>query len=152
MAYMNQEKKKVLAPAIKAVLKKYGMKGTIGVRHHSSLVVNIKSGDLDLIGSAQRYNDYRAQMRGETPYQVGKYLQVNQFHAANWSREIGDEEIANFYDELVDAMNGRGASVQNHNNSDIMTDYFDVGWYLDINVGDWDKPYVCNNEEMLEAA
>jgi hypothetical protein len=22
-----------------------------------------------------------------------------------------------------------------------MTDYFDVGWYIDINVGKWNKPY-----------
>jgi len=44
MSYMSQEKKKQLAPAIKAVLKKYGVKGSIGVRHHSSLVVNIKEG------------------------------------------------------------------------------------------------------------
>ena len=31
--------------------------------------------------------------------------------------------------------------VGNHNNSDISTDYFDVGWYIDINIGKWDKPY-----------
>jgi hypothetical protein len=30
----------------------------------------------------------------------------------------------------------------NHDNSDAMTDYFDVGWYVDINYGKWDKPYV----------
>ena len=34
MAYVSQEKKKQLAPAIKAVLKKYGMKGSIAVRHN----------------------------------------------------------------------------------------------------------------------
>jgi len=22
-----------------------------------------------------------------------------------------------------------------------MTDYFDVGWYNDIRIGDWNKPY-----------
>jgi len=30
----------------------------------------------------------------------------------------------------------------NHNNSDIQTDYFDVGWYISIDIGKWDKPYV----------
>jgi hypothetical protein len=29
----------------------------------------------------------------------------------------------------------------NYNNSDIMTDYFDVGWYIEINVGKWNKEY-----------
>ena len=55
MAYVSQEMKKDLAPQIKAVLKKYGLKGSIGVRHHSSLVVNIKSGILDLVGASNRH-------------------------------------------------------------------------------------------------
>jgi len=38
--------------------------------------------------------------------------------------------------KLKDAM-----MVGNHNNTDLMTDYFDVGWYIKINVGKWDKPY-----------
>jgi hypothetical protein len=29
----------------------------------------------------------------------------------------------------------------NWDRSDIMTDYFDIGWYCDINIGKWDKPY-----------
>jgi hypothetical protein len=29
----------------------------------------------------------------------------------------------------------------NWDKSDIQTDYFDVGWYIDVNVGRWDKPY-----------
>jgi len=31
--------------------------------------------------------------------------------------------------------------IGNHNNTDLMSDYFDVGWYISINVGKWDKPY-----------
>jgi hypothetical protein len=31
--------------------------------------------------------------------------------------------------------------VGNHDNSDIQSDYFDVGWYVDINIGRWDRPY-----------
>ena len=26
----------------------------------------------------------------------------------------------------------------------MMTDYFDVGWYISVNLGKWDKPYVVN--------
>jgi len=29
-----------------------------------------------------------------------------------------------------------------YDNSDAMTDYFDTAYYMDINVGQWDKPYV----------
>ena len=44
MAYVSQELKKELAVGIKKVLKKYKVKGSIAVRHHSTLVVNLKSG------------------------------------------------------------------------------------------------------------
>ena len=43
-------------------------------------------------------------------------------------------------------MNGVGTKEQNHNNSDVQTDYFDVGWYIEINVGDWEKPYKLTKE------
>lgn len=29
----------------------------------------------------------------------------------------------------------------NHDNSDIMTDYHDVGWYVHLEIGKWDRPY-----------
>jgi hypothetical protein len=49
MAYVFQEKKANLAPTIKAILKKYNVKGTLSVRNHSSLVLNIKSGKMDFV-------------------------------------------------------------------------------------------------------
>ena len=30
----------------------------------------------------------------------------------------------------------------NHNNSDPQTDYFDVGWYVGLSVGKWNRPFV----------
>ena len=42
-----------------------------------------------------------------------------------------------FLAEVIPAMNAG-----NHNNSDIQTDYFDVGWYIDVNIGRWNKPYI----------
>ena len=29
----------------------------------------------------------------------------------------------------------------NFDKSDIQSDYFHVGWYVSINIGQWDKPY-----------
>ena len=36
MAYIGQEKKKELAPRVKHILKKHGMKGTLSIDNYSS--------------------------------------------------------------------------------------------------------------------
>jgi hypothetical protein len=42
-----------------------------------------------------------------------------------------------FLKEVLTAMN-KG----NWDKSDIQSDYFNVGWYVDVNIGKWNKPYV----------
>jgi hypothetical protein len=112
MAYVSQEKKAQLAPAIKAVLKKYDMKGTISVRHHSSLVVNLKQGPIDFGDS---------------------YIQVNTY----WIDTHYTGVARKFLTELLQAMKGPDF----FNEDDAMTDYFHRSHYTDINVGQWNKPY-----------
>ncbi len=111
MAYMNQEKKAKLAPKIKAILKKHGVKGSIAVRNHSTLVVNISSGSIDFGGDRIQVNPY-------------------------WYQDHYEGRPLELFKELIPAMNDG-----NHDRSDAMTDYFDVGWYIDVNVGKWNKPY-----------
>lgn len=122
---MSQERKAALAPAIKAALKKYGLKGSISVNNHSTLVLNIKSGKIDFI---KNFN--------ETVYgkhsEAGQYLQVNPY----WYKEHFTGLALAALKELIPAM-----MAGNHDRSDIMTDYFDVGWYIDVNIGQWNKPY-----------
>jgi hypothetical protein len=137
MAYMNQDRKKAIAPAVKALLAKYGVKGTLGVNNYSTLVLNIKEGALDFIGQANADNKESAEWRGDKYYEVKGYYQVNPYYA----HESGNKKIAQFFKELVSVMNGKGSKIQNHNNSDIQSDYFDVGWYLNINIGQYNKPY-----------
>lgn len=118
MAYVSQEMKRELAPAIKAVLKKYKMKGTIAVRHHSTLVVNIKSGAIDF-GFAKE---------GEGYHQVNPY----------WIHAHWEGKAKKFLTELLNAM--KGPKFFDH--SDPQTDYFHRSHYQDINIGAWNKPYV----------
>lgn len=133
MAYMNQERKAKLAPAIKSILKRYGVKGTIAVRNHMTLVLNIKSGSLDFI---KDYNETVGSQPGG--FRLGSpattSLDINPY----WYKEhFSNKVIRKFLDEILAAMN-----VGNHDNSDSQTDYFDVGWYVDVNVGNWNKPYI----------
>lgn len=128
MAYMSQEMKKQLAPQIKAVLKKYGMKGTISVRHYSNLIVSIKSGKLDIIGNYANVS--------KPEHIVNDYMDVNYYYI----KDSYSGKVRDFLLELKDAMNSC-PEVSNHDNSNMMTDYFDVGWYITISIGQWDKPY-----------
>ena len=117
MAYVSQDDKAKLAPAIKKVLSKYGMKGSISIRHHSTLVVTLQSGAID-------FKDYS---HGDG------YIQVNTYHID--SHYTGKAKA--FLTELLAAMKGPDY----FNNDDAMTDYFHRSHYTDINVGKWNKPY-----------
>ena len=119
MAYVSQQMKAELAPAIKAICKKYGVKGTLAVRHHSTLVLNIKSGKIDFEKSSttQHFN-----------------YQVNTYHTD--SHYTG--KAKKFFAEVIAAM--KGPKFFDH--SDAMTDYFHCSHYIDINLGTWNKPYI----------
>lgn len=137
MAYFNQDRKSERAPAIKAILKKYGVKGSLAVRNHSTFVLNVKSGSIDFIEnfiqtdadklSANKMSDDRiAYIRKEGCLDVNVY----------WYKEHFSGKAKQFLSEVLTVMN-KG----NHDNSDVQTDYFDVGWYVDVNIGNWNKPY-----------
>jgi hypothetical protein len=134
MAYVSQELKQRLAPAIKAICKKYGVKATLAVRHHSTLCLNIKSGSIDFIGNSNEVcgNDHYQVSRGFRANTSG-YDNVNVYHYKNHYSGVA----LKFLSDVICLMN-KG----NHDNSDIQTDYFDVGWYVDVNIGKWDKPYI----------
>ena len=47
MAYIGQEKKKELAPRVKHILKKHGMKGTLSIDNYSTIRLTLQSGSID---------------------------------------------------------------------------------------------------------
>jgi len=134
MAYVSKETKAALAPAIRAVLKKYGVKGTIAVRNHSALVVTIREGALDFIGEANQFNREYAERTGQRFHPVTDYYQANPYKGED---AYSDPTVGAFFKELTAAMRGDIW----YDNSDSMTDYFDTAYYLYINIGRWDKPY-----------
>ena len=128
MAYINQEKKKSMAPLIKEVAKKYGYKVTLGIHNHSTLVANISDGSTslnDIVHSVDMDQETRDNIIRRGNFSPNSY---------NLDKYVG--KVGDFLRDLHKAM-----MLGNHNNSDYMTDYFDVGWYVDINFGKWDKPY-----------
>ena len=116
MAYMNQERKKELAPGIKEVLK-YNMNGSIRVNNHMELIVTLTEGILDF-GTLERH------------------VSTNPYNIKNHYKGIAQK----FLLELLDAMQG----TIYYDRSDIQTDYFDVAYYISIHIGKWDKPYILH--------
>lgn len=135
MAHFSQEKKASLSPRIKEILKKFGLKGSLSVNHHSTLVLNIKSGGIDFISNfnetvSQRPGGFRNGSKAE------KYLSVNEY----WFQEHFTGKAKEFLEEMVEAMKGPGY----FNNDDMQSDFYSRSHYIDINVGGWNKPYTLN--------
>ena len=120
MAYMSQEHKARLAPTIKAICKKYGIKATLSVRNHSSLVLTVKQGNIDF---------------------GGDYIQVNPY----WYHEHFTGRAKDFLSEVIPAMYGP----EYFDHSDAQTDYFHCSHYIDVNIGRWDAPYALEKGNDL---
>jgi len=125
MAFVSQELKAKLAPKIKSICKKYGVKASLAVQNHMTLVLNVKSGGIDFIDSFTRVNPSKSKL-SENSIDVNVYWYKNHF----------DGQALAFLSEVIPAMNDG-----NWDKSDIQTDYFNVGWYVDVHIGRWNKPY-----------
>ena len=123
MAYASADLKAKLEPQIKALAKQYGIKATMARKHTSTIVLNIQKGSIDFIN--EQKEDWNADKHYTTVYHKNV---VRQFKEGTKALEFMKKAVA-----IIDQ--------DNHDNSNIMVDYFDVGYYVDINIGKWDKPY-----------
>ena len=151
MAYVSKEDKAKLTPGIKAVLKKYGMKGSISVRNYSGLVVKLTSGPLDILGDYKRgcVQDTRIDLSNPSDVErvnyrlEATYIDVNSYYL----NETYTGQIKAFMQELHSAMEGENF----FNHDDGMTDYFHRSHYTYIYVGGYNKPYTCTGQEATFA-
>ena len=125
---MNQEKKAKIAAAIKPLLKKYNLKGSLSVRNNMSIVLTIKAGAIDFIGNFNEYNASNSRFNPAT-----NSIDINPY----WYKDHFDGIAKEALSEIVPAM----YSADYYDNSDIQSDYFDTAYYIDVNVGNWNKPY-----------
>lgn len=130
MAYMNQEKKKVIAQRVKPILEKYGVKGTFAVRNHSAICLNIQKGKIDFI---RNYSEIAVSEGRARPSRAS--LDVNMY----WYKEQFSGEALLFLIEVERALKGQ----EWFDKSDIQSDHFHTAYYINVNIGQWNKPYVC---------
>ena len=135
MAYMNQERKAKITKMLKPILAKYKVKGSLSVRNHSTIVLTLKSGAIDFIGNSNRVcgNDFYQVQRGFKPTTSG-YDQVNPY----WFQDHYDGKAKAFLTEAFKALK----SADWYDESNAMIDYFNIAYYVDINIGKWDAPYI----------
>ena len=129
MAYVDQEKKAKIAAALKMVIPKT-WKWSLAVRNHSTIVLTIASANIDLIGA---WYDMPENKRKCDGYGKPTHLQVNR----HWLSSDWPESLLPVLTAVCAALN-----TDNHDRSDLMTDYFDVGHYVDFDLGRWNKPFI----------
>ena len=121
MSYISTEDVKKIRVALK---NEFGKKLKFGVRKSSgghSVGVTIKSGTVDFSDIMRKNNFY-------------DQVQVNQYHLQNYGVH------KSLFEKIVEIIK-TAPSNKWYDNSDAMIDYFDVAFYFDLNVGDWNNPY-----------
>ena len=125
MAYVSKEKKAEIVKALKAEFgtdaKKRGFSYTVSVRNLSAICMNIKKGSVDFL------KDH-----------TNQDLQDRGYASVMFESDSFNAEATKIIKRALKCLN-----LDNHDNSDIMTDYFDIGHYVEINIGSWEKPYIC---------
>ena len=133
MAYVSKEMKAKIAPVIRALCKEYGVKASLAVKHHSTLVLNIASGPIDFIGNSNKIARATAERRGQVFYPSTTYEQVNVY----WINDNYDGVAREFLTRAYAAL--KGPDFFDESNAQI--DYFHRSHYQDINIGRYNKPY-----------
>ena len=133
MAYMNQERKAQRAGKIKDICKRYGVKGSLSVRHHSTLVLTVSQGKIDFLESFNRLGSQELRP-DHLPFRPAeKCIDVNVYH---YERHF-DGRALEFLQEVIPAMYGDDY----FDETDSQIDYFHCSHYIDVNIGKWNKPY-----------
>jgi hypothetical protein len=132
---MNQTKKATIASKVKPILAKYGMKGTLSVRNHMTICLTLTSGPIDFIGdlNEQKQFGYVTVQLDKDKMRERYELDVNPY----WFHEHYTGTALAFLSEIFPAMKGADW----YDKSDAQVDYFDTAYYVDVNVGKWNKPY-----------
>lgn len=136
---MNQERKAKISANLKPILAKYGVKGSLSVRNHSTICLTLKSGQIDFIENFIK-TDADSIVGSKMAQDQIDYIRKNQSMDVNpyWFQEHFTGDAKAFLTEAFVALK----SADWYDESDAMTDYFNTAYYVDVNVGNWKKPYV----------
>lgn len=124
MAYVSKEKKAKIVSAFKNLNLPKCWKVSFSVDNHSTIVATIMKAPSFV------KDDFISMSSNDRLY-------VNHYHLDKCFKGKTFEILQN----LIDVMN-----IDNYDKSDIMSDYHDVGHYVQIQFGKWNKPCVFGDE------
>lgn len=131
MAYIKKEEISAIRNELKKRFGHTGLKFGVKNRHHSSVHVTIKAGPIDF---SDIYRD------GD------EYADINIYHLQNYGQHTP------FFEELEKIIKTAPSLIEGgrewFDKSDMMTDYFHTAFYIDLDVGSYDKPYVYNGKKI----
>ena len=116
MSYINQATKSEIATELKKIVPKT-WKWSLSIKHHSTLVFTVSSAPAADMGEHD-----------------GKDVQVNHYYPEKYFSAA----TLPIVQKIIEAMNAK-----NYCNSDSQRDYFDVGYYVNFNLGRWNKPFIA---------
>jgi hypothetical protein len=137
MAYISTNEVKEVRKALK---EKFGknIKFSVTRDHYTGISVSIMEGVMDFygdkdMGHTDRYNNDKF-------YPFTGHAQINHYHTHMYGK------YESLFDDIKEICHTAPAKAEGgrayYDNSDAMIDYFDTAFYVNINVGKWDKPYI----------
>lgn len=127
MAYMNQDKKKIIKANLDKVLKPLGIKYSLRVQDYMSITCTLRSGEVDFI------ENFKQTTGKDFDQHIRNHIQVNPY----WYKDHFTHRPQRVVGEVLEALR----SADYYDKSDAQVDYFDTAYYFHLNIGDWDKPY-----------
>lgn len=122
MAYMNQDKKKIIKANLDKVLKPLGVKYSLRVDHHMAITCTIKAAPWDMLADRLKPSQFEQGHAQVNPYWF-------QDHYTGKTKDV----LAGVFEALQ--------SAGYYDRSDAMIDYFDTAYYYHANIGSYDKPF-----------
>ena len=124
MAYMTQDKKRAITAALRTVVPA-GWKYSLSVQNHSKITMQISAAPFDLINAVAASECFDPT--------TATYCEISPYHVR---ARFVDECVADVFEAIFGALN-----TGNHDRSDSAADYFDVGHYVALRIGAWNRPF-----------
>ena len=129
MAYMSTAHAAQIRANLKAKFPEF--KFAVRKSNYTAIHVSILSGPVEFFPAAGADDNFCEYTR------TSRHADVNHYHI-NSSNFLNRDKLQEIFDVINEG---------NRDRSDIMTDYFDVGFYIHFYIGDYNKPYILKNSK-----